>query len=177
MARMVRGSSIMKVMHWRWMASYSSSSRRSRFTASSAARRIQPREDVQRIVQIAPARRCRGAARPGSRRRCRAPGRAGATMLAILCASSPTRSRSVMVLMIASTRRRSEAAGARVASMRLHSSSISTSMRLTRASPRTTSPASARSAARQRLQCLAAAATPPGRPSAARRCAAAPGPR
>jgi hypothetical protein len=51
--------------------------------------------------------------------------------VADLLASSPMRSRSVMVLMIATTMRRSPAAGARVARMRLHSSSIDTSMPLT----------------------------------------------
>src|SRR5690606_14826538 len=52
----------------------------------------------------------------------------------IFSASSPIRSRSVIVLIVAITSRKSLAVGARVARIRLHSSSIATSIRLTFAS-------------------------------------------
>jgi hypothetical protein len=55
-----------------------------------------------------------------------------AAMLPIFSTSSPMRSRSVIVLMIATITRRSDAVGWRVAMMRLHSSSISTSIWFTR---------------------------------------------
>ncbi len=53
------------------------------------------------------------------------------SMRAILSATSPIRSRSVMVLMMAITSRKSEAVGWRLAMMRVHSSSMATSIAFT----------------------------------------------
>ena len=64
------------------------------------------------------------------------------------------RSRSVIVLMTATIRRRSEAVGPRVARMRLQSSSIATSMALTLWSSRATSSPSRLSPEYERLDAV-----------------------